>query len=176
MHRHICGSLAPNSHGPRRSKALDRHAIDPNQIRAMDWMHDELFEGHRLWVLTAVDSWSGACSVMRMCRSPRRWIAPTLRDPRYSRVSVRTQRDAVLKLEIHRVLRKNLRVDGVRKIWRRPGPEGEDLACSVNQARHSATLALHAQISQPIRFGEEHACKLAEFAASQYPPPGTPLL
>src|SRR5262245_44641623 len=35
----------------------------------MDWMHDELFDGRRLWVLTVVDTWSRLCPVMRVCRS-----------------------------------------------------------------------------------------------------------
>jgi putative transposase len=38
-------------------------------VWAMDWMHDELFDGRRLWVLTVVDAWSRVCSVMRVCRS-----------------------------------------------------------------------------------------------------------
>lgn len=44
-------------------------ATGPNQIWAMDWMHDELFDGRRLWVLTVVDTWSRICPVMRVCRS-----------------------------------------------------------------------------------------------------------
>ncbi len=31
------------------------NATGPNQVWAMDWMHDELFDGGRLWVLTVVD-------------------------------------------------------------------------------------------------------------------------
>jgi hypothetical protein len=34
------------------------HATGPNQVWAMDWMHDELFDGRRVWVLTVVDTWS----------------------------------------------------------------------------------------------------------------------
>jgi putative transposase len=44
-------------------------ATGPNQVWAMDWMHDELFDGRRLWVLTVVDTWSRVCPVMRVCRS-----------------------------------------------------------------------------------------------------------
>jgi putative transposase len=43
------------------------NATGPNQVWAMDWMHDEL--GRRLWVLTVVDTWSRVCPVMRVCRS-----------------------------------------------------------------------------------------------------------
>jgi putative transposase len=28
------------------------NATGPNQVWAMDWMHDDLFDGGRLWVLT----------------------------------------------------------------------------------------------------------------------------
>lgn len=45
------------------------NATGPNQIWAMDWMHDELFDGRRLWVLTVIDTWSRICPVMRVCRS-----------------------------------------------------------------------------------------------------------
>jgi putative transposase len=44
-------------------------ATGPNQVWAMDWMHDELFDGRRLWVLTVVDTWSRVCPIMRVCRS-----------------------------------------------------------------------------------------------------------
>lgn len=45
------------------------NATGPNQVWAMDWMHDELFDGRRLWVLTVIDTWSRVCPVMRVCRS-----------------------------------------------------------------------------------------------------------
>lgn len=45
------------------------NATGPNQVWAMDWMHDELFDGKRLWVLTVVDTWSRVSPVMRVCRS-----------------------------------------------------------------------------------------------------------
>ena len=44
-------------------------ATGPNQLWAMDWMHDELFDGRRLWVLTVVDTFMRVCPVMRVCRS-----------------------------------------------------------------------------------------------------------
>jgi putative transposase len=45
------------------------NATGANQVWAMDWMHDELFDGRRIWVLTIVDTWSRICPVMRVCRS-----------------------------------------------------------------------------------------------------------
>ncbi len=62
-------------HKPPRRRVMaklrsDRSdATGPNQVWAMDWMHDELFDGRRLWVLTVVDTWSRLCPVMRVCRS-----------------------------------------------------------------------------------------------------------
>ena len=32
-------------------------------------MHDEIFDGRRLWVLSVVDTWSRVCPVTRVCRS-----------------------------------------------------------------------------------------------------------
>jgi hypothetical protein len=43
------------------------NATGPNQVWAMDWMHDELFDAKRIWVLTVVDS--RISSVMRACHS-----------------------------------------------------------------------------------------------------------
>ena len=45
------------------------NATGLNQVWAMDWMYDELFDGRRLWVLTVVDTWSRVCPVLRVCRS-----------------------------------------------------------------------------------------------------------
>ena len=45
------------------------NASGPNQVWAMDWMYDELFDGRRLWVLTVVDTWSRLCPIIRVCRS-----------------------------------------------------------------------------------------------------------
>jgi putative transposase len=45
------------------------NATEPNQVWAMDWMHDELFDGRRIWVLTVIDTWSRVCPVLRVCRS-----------------------------------------------------------------------------------------------------------
>lgn len=58
---------------PRRRVAAkirdDRSpATGPNQIWAMDWMYDQLFDGRRIWVLTVLDTWSRVCPVLRVCR------------------------------------------------------------------------------------------------------------
>jgi putative transposase len=46
-----------------------RPATGPNQVWAMDWMYDQLFDGRRIWVLTVVDTWSRICPVLRVCRT-----------------------------------------------------------------------------------------------------------
>jgi putative transposase len=45
------------------------NATGPNQVWAMDWMHDELIDGKHIWVLTVVDTWSRVCPVMCVTRS-----------------------------------------------------------------------------------------------------------
>jgi putative transposase len=45
------------------------NATGPNQVWAMDWMYDELFDGKRIWVLTVVDTFSRVCPVMHVTRS-----------------------------------------------------------------------------------------------------------
>jgi putative transposase len=55
---------------PRRGRVVaklrdDRsNATGPNQVWAMDWMLDELFDRRRLWVLTVADTWPGDASVL----------------------------------------------------------------------------------------------------------------
>jgi HTH-like domain len=62
-------------HKPPRRRVMAKLRADrsdatgPNQVWAMDWMYDELFDGRRLWVLTVVDTWSRICPVLRVCRS-----------------------------------------------------------------------------------------------------------
>jgi putative transposase len=48
-------------------------ATAPNQIWAMDWMYDQLFDGRRIWVLTMLDTWSRICPVLRVCRIATAW-------------------------------------------------------------------------------------------------------
>src|SRR5260370_38013971 len=49
-------------------------------------MHDELFNGRRLWVLTVVDTWSRVCPDMRICRSATAMeVIDALEQPRFSR-------------------------------------------------------------------------------------------
>jgi putative transposase len=53
----------------RRDERPEAHG--PNQVWAMDWIYDELFDGRRLWVLTVVDVWSRFCPVLRVCRQAK---------------------------------------------------------------------------------------------------------
>jgi putative transposase len=55
------GSLANAVKPPRRrvmAKLRDdrSNATGPNQVLAMAWMHDELFDGRLLWVLTVAET------------------------------------------------------------------------------------------------------------------------
>lgn len=43
-------------------------ATAPNQTRAMDRVHDQLFDGRRIRVPTMVDTWSRVCPALRVCR------------------------------------------------------------------------------------------------------------
>jgi putative transposase len=43
-------------------------ATAPNQVWAMDWIYDQLFDGRRIWVLTMVDTFSRICPALRVCR------------------------------------------------------------------------------------------------------------
>jgi len=45
------------------------NATSPNQVWAMEWMYDELFNRKRIRVLTAVDTWSRICPIMYVTRS-----------------------------------------------------------------------------------------------------------
>jgi putative transposase len=61
---------------PRRRVMAQRRderpeVLGPNQVWAMDWIYDELFDGRRIWVLTVVDIWSRLCPVLRVCRQAK---------------------------------------------------------------------------------------------------------
>jgi putative transposase len=62
-------------HKPPRRRVMaklreDRSpATGPNQVWAMDWMHDELFDGRLIRVLTVVDTSSRLCPVLWVCRA-----------------------------------------------------------------------------------------------------------
>ena len=43
-------------------------ATAPNQVWAMDWVYDQLFDGRRIRVLTMVDTFSRVCPSLRVCR------------------------------------------------------------------------------------------------------------
>lgn len=45
-----------------------RPATAPNQVWAMDWIYDGLFDGRRIPVLTMVDTHSRICPALRVCR------------------------------------------------------------------------------------------------------------
>ena len=75
VHRLYCLEGLQMRHKPPRRRIMaklrdDRNnASGPNQVWAMDWMYDELFNGKRIWILTVVDTWSRICPVMCVTRS-----------------------------------------------------------------------------------------------------------
>jgi putative transposase len=44
-------------------------ATAANQIWAIDWIYDQLFDGRRIWVLTMVDTYSRICLALRVAGS-----------------------------------------------------------------------------------------------------------
>jgi putative transposase len=42
-------------------------ATASNQIWAMDWIYDQLFDGRRIWAPTMVDTFSRICPALRVC-------------------------------------------------------------------------------------------------------------
>jgi len=70
------------------------------------------------------------CKVLPIAPSTYRAHVACRRDP--AKASARARRDAALCAKIRRVLDDNLRVYGVRKVWRQLNREGEDVArCTV---------------------------------------------
>ena len=61
-------------HKPPRRRVMAKLREDrapataPNQVWAMDWVYDQLFDGRRIWVPTMVDTYSRVCPALRVCR------------------------------------------------------------------------------------------------------------
>ena len=104
------------------------------------------------------------CKVLPIAPStydaPAAWRA----DP--GRLPARARRDAALEVEIRRVWEANLRVYGVRKVWRQLGREGITVArCTV--ARLMRTMGLHGVIrGKPVRTRSATRPRLARSTAS----------
>jgi transposase InsO family protein len=89
------------------------------------------------------------CKVLPIAPSTYYAHAAWRADP--GRLPARARRDAALEVEIRRVWEANLRVYGVRKVWRQLGREGITVArCTV--ARLMRTMDLHGVIrGKPVR-------------------------
>ena len=89
------------------------------------------------------------CRVLPIAPSTYYAHAAWRADP--GRLPARARRDAALEVEIRRVWEANLRVYGVRKVWRQLGREGITVArCTV--ARLMRTMGLHGVIrGKPVR-------------------------
>ena len=79
------------------------------------------------------------CKVLPIAPSTYRAQAARRRDP--AKLPARARRDAALMAEIARVFEANLRVYGVRKVWRQLKREGHDLArCTMARLMRSMGL------------------------------------
>jgi len=97
----------------------------------------------------ALDGVEPICKVRPIAPSTYDAHAAWRADP--GRLPARARRDAALEVEIRRVGEANLRVYGVRKVWRQLGREGITVArCTV--ARLMRTMGLHGVIrGKPVR-------------------------
>ena len=97
----------------------------------------------------ALDGVEPICKVLPIAPSTYYAHAAWRADP--GRLPARARRDAALEVEIRRVWEANLRVYGVRKVWRQLGREGITVArCTV--ARLMRTMGLHGVIrGKPVR-------------------------
>jgi transposase InsO family protein len=87
-------------------------------------------------MIAFIDEQRGAYGVEPICRvlpiAPSTYHEHVARQADPSRLPARTQRDVELKVEIRRVFEENLRVYGVRKVWRQLRREGLAVArCTV---------------------------------------------
>ena len=89
------------------------------------------------------------CKVLPIAPSTYHDHAAKRRDP--AKRSARARRDVALKVEVRRVFGENIRVYGVRKVWRQLRREGFEVArCTV--ARLMRALGLQGAIrSKPVR-------------------------
>ena len=97
-------------------------------------------------MIAFVDDHRGAYGVEPICRvlpiAPSTFHEHAARRADPSRMPARAQRDAELQVEIRRVFEENLRVYGVRKVWRQLQREGVQVArCTVARLMRDMGLA-----------------------------------
>jgi putative transposase len=96
-------------------------------------------------MIAFIDDHRGAYGVEPICKvlpiAPSTYHAHVAKRIDPSRLSARAQRDAVLKIEVHRVFEENFGVYGGRKVWRQLRREGFDVArCTVERLMRSMGL------------------------------------
>ena len=97
-------------------------------------------------MIAFIDEHRGAYGVEPICRilpiAPSTYHEHAARCADPSRLPARAQRDAELQAEIRRVFEENLRVYGVRKVWRQLRREGVQIArCTVARLMRDMGLA-----------------------------------
>ena len=97
-------------------------------------------------MIAFIDEHREAYGVEPICRvlpiAPSTYHERVIRRADPSRLPTRTQRDAELQVEIRRVFEENLRVYGVRKMWRQLRREGVPVArCTVARLMRDMGLA-----------------------------------
>jgi len=97
-------------------------------------------------MIAFIDEHRGAYGVEPICRvlpiAPSTFHEHAARRANPSRLPARAQRDAELQVEIRRVFEENLRVYGVRKVWRQLRREGVQVArCTVARLMRDMGLA-----------------------------------
>jgi len=97
-------------------------------------------------MIAFIDEHRGAYGVEPICRvlpiAPSTYQEGFARRADPSRLPLRAQRDAGLQVEIRRVFEENLRVYGVRKVWRQLRREGVPVArCTVARLMRDMGLA-----------------------------------
>jgi len=97
-------------------------------------------------MIAFIDKHRGAYGVEPICRvlpiAPSTFHEHVARRANPSRLPARAQRDVELQVEIRRVFEENLRVYGVRKVWRQLQREGVQVArCTVARLMRDMGLA-----------------------------------
>ena len=106
-------------------------------------------------MITVIDEHRAVYGVEPICRvlpiAPSTYHAHVARRADPGTLSPRAKRDEILKREIRRVFEENLRVYGVRKLWRQLGREGIAVArCTV--ARLMKAMGLQGAVrGKPVR-------------------------
>jgi len=133
-------------------------------------------------MIAFIDAHREAYGVEPICRvltiAPSTYHEQVARRANPSRLPARAQRDAELQVEIRRVFEENLRVYGVRKVWRQLRREGVQVArCTV--VRLMGDMGLAGVIrGKPVRtaVSDKAASRPLDRVNRQFPAPAPSML